>query len=111
MLEQGPVEKTILEQCLREGLKIPDKIAGAPELVWGLGLYYTAFGDLMSSRQTGFGIGPIPWDAIQGYCDHHRLDADQTEAMHFHIQSMDAAFLEYHRRKTPTNPPSSGGSS
>lgn len=100
-LEQGPVEKTILLQCMMEGLEIPEAMANAPELANGLELYYYAYGDLVSSRPVGLGMGPISWSTIQEYCDHHGLDSEQTEAMHYHVGMMDAEFLEFHKRKTP----------
>lgn len=82
-------------------MPLPEKMADAPELATGLELYYYAFGDLMGSRQIGMGYGPIPWKAVQEYCEHHGLDEHQTLAMHHHIQAMDSEFLDYTRRKQP----------
>ena len=101
MLEQGPVEATILRQCMMEGLEIPEKIANAPLLLPGLEVYWTAFMNLLSSRQIGLTASPIPWNIIQEYCDHQNLSEEQSEAMHYHIAMMDTAFLEHQQKKAP----------
>jgi len=88
-----------MEQCLREGLPFPDKIANAPELLPGLELYYLAFMELTDSRQIGMGLGAIPWKVVHDYCEAYGLSDEQTEEMHHHMKEMDAAYLEHHRRK------------
>ena len=88
-----------MEQCLREGIPFPDKIANAPDLLPGLELYYLAFMELTDSRQIGMGLGPIPWKVVHDYCDAHDLSQDQREEMHHHIKEMDAVYLEFNRRK------------
>lgn len=62
-------------------------------------LYYIGFMDLMASRQSGFGTGPIWWETIQKYCDHHKLTEEQCEAMHYHIKQMDKVFLKHNAKK------------
>jgi hypothetical protein len=89
-----------MQQCLREGLALPDRIANAPELLPGLELFYLGFVELTDSRQLGMGLGPIPWKVIHDYCEALELDEEQTEAMHHHLREMDAAYLEHHRKKT-----------
>jgi hypothetical protein len=91
-----------MERAFKDGVPLPDRIQNAPILTKGLELYYAGFMDLMASRQTGFGIGPIWWKTIQEYCDYHKLDEDQTEAMHFLVQQMDVAYLKHLEKKTKT---------
>lgn len=92
---------------MRENRPLPDRIQNAPSLWPGLELYYTAFMDLMSTRQIGFsGIGPIGWDKIQLYARECGMDADQTEALHNHIQAMDSHYMAYYNKK---NSPSGKG--
>lgn len=98
-MEQGPVEEKIMEQCLREGLPFPDKIANAPNLLQGLELYYHAFNDLSDSRQMGMEMGPIPWKVVHDYCVSYGIDGDQKEEMHYHIKQLDSAFLDFHKKK------------
>lgn len=90
----------IIEQAVKHGLPLPEKIQNAPSLLPGLELYYLGFLDLMASRHVGMGAGPIWWGTIQDYCDKKKLDEDQAEAMHHHINSMDSAYLKHSQKKT-----------
>jgi len=65
----------------------------------GLELYWQGFMDLMASRHTGMGIGPIWWSEIQKYCEAKGLDNLQTEAMHHHIRLMDTAYMKHYEKK------------
>lgn len=47
----------------------------------------------------GFGIGPIPWLAIEQYCMVKGLDEEQQEAMHHHIIAMDTVYIKYQAKK------------
>jgi len=98
-LEQGPVEKKILEQCIRERIPFPEKMLNAPNLIFGLELFFFAFMALSASRQMGMGLGPIPWDAIHSYCSAFNIDEEQEEEMHYHLGELDAVYLEYMRKK------------
>ena len=88
-----------MEQCLREGSPLPDKIANAPDLIQGLELFYIAFMSLSNSRQFGMGVGPIPWNVIHDYCVANNLTEEQEEEMHHHIREMDSVFIEFKNRK------------
>lgn len=99
-MEQGPVEQKIIDQCMREGIPLPDRIQNAPSLWAGLNLYYNGFHDLSASRMTGFGLGPIWWSTIQQYCDSLGLSEEQTETMHHHIREMDTAYLKHMAKKS-----------
>ena len=98
-LIQGPSEKKIIEQCIRAGWSLPEKIANAPSILPGLELYYIGFIDLMSSRQVGMAPGPIWWTTIQEYCEKRQLDEDQTDTMHIHISALDALYLKQATKK------------
>ncbi len=84
----------IVQQSIKAGWDLPDKIKNAPSLLPGLELYYNGFLDLQASRQMGFGAGPIWWKTIQEYCEHMELDVEQTEAMHQHVKAMDTVYLK-----------------
>lgn len=84
---------------MREGIPLPDRIQNAPSLWPGLTLYYNGFMDLVASRMTGFGLGPIWWSTIQTYCEAMGLSEDQTEAMHHHVKEMDTAYLKHMSKK------------
>lgn len=98
-MEQGPVEQQIIQQCLRSGMELPDKIKNAPSLLPGLELYFIAFQNLESSRETGFGIGPIWWKTIEDYCVSKGFSEEQKEACHYHLREMDTEYMKAMRRK------------
>lgn len=85
---------------MSHGLPLPEKIQNAPSLKPGLELYYLAFQDLMASRSTGMGMGPIWWSTIQTYCEAKGFDEDQTFAAHQHLKAMDTAYLKHVTKKT-----------
>lgn len=87
-------------QAVKSGLPIPSRIENAPSIAPGLELYYMGFLELTSSRSMGgFGIGPIPWLAIEQYCRMMELDAEQAEAMHHHVTEMDRAYIKHQQKK------------
>lgn len=81
-------------------MPLPDKIANAPELFLGLELYYKAFLDLTTCRGQGYGTeGPIGWLVIKEYADAHGLSIEQRDDLFYHIQHMDAAYLNFKASK------------
>ena len=80
-----------MRDCVRAGEDIPERIANAPELRLGLLLYIQAFFDLDSTRDYGKAIS---WLAIRDYSGYYELDAEQEEALVYHIRKMDTAYLE-----------------
>ncbi|QKW95604.1 hypothetical protein AXL3_14 [Stenotrophomonas phage vB_SmaS-AXL_3] len=110
-MEQGPTEKDIIERCIRERRPFPDAIQNAPDLNLGSELFYIAFMDLSSSRSAGHAIpGPIPWHAIQLYCDAHDIEGEQREDVFYHVQHLDKSYLDWSAKKhkkdlAAANPP------
>ena len=96
MLEQGPIEQRIIKQCLRSRRPFPEKIANAPSLMMGWELYWNAFWDLSTCRQSGFGAGPIPWLAIRDYAVTFGFDEDQEDDLYHFMRVLDNTFLEHH---------------
>jgi hypothetical protein len=84
---------------MKERIPLPSKIQNAPVLLPGLELYYIAFNDLMASRMTGFGMGPLWWSTIQQYCDHHGIVGMQAEDMQYHLRELDAVYLTHVNKK------------
>ena len=84
---------------MREGLPLPERIKNAPTLEIGLELFYTAFFELGTCRQLGMAEGPIPWTAIDIYCNSYTIVSEQREDMHMFIRSMDNAYLKYQESK------------
>lgn len=94
LLTLGNSAQSIAKQALRQGRKIPDGIANAPELQIGLQLYLQAFFDLDSERSHAFGVTRIPGSAVRQYAVDWELDEQQTDDLIFFIKRMDAAHLE-----------------
>jgi hypothetical protein len=101
-------EKSVLDQCIRSGAPIPERIAGAPELLRGLSRYWEAFLELGTCRTWGSGPGPIPWEAIQKYAQANGFEpGDEFDELLQHMRAMDEAYLDFHRKKQDRK---SGGS-
>lgn len=95
-MEQGPTEKFIIEQCIRQNMPLPDAIANAPVLEIGLDLFFTAFMDLNSCRNIGVGEGPIPWTAKQMYAKEElNLEGEQRDDFFYYINRLDTAYLDH----------------
>jgi hypothetical protein len=100
-MEQGPVERNIIRDCMRRGLPLPDRIQNAPVLAPGLGLYLRAFYDLDSCRPIGMGEGPIPWSAIEQWCQALDLDEEESDDVHTLVRRLDNAYLRHREAKRP----------
>jgi hypothetical protein len=58
--------------------------------------HWSAFADLSTDRQVGFGIGPIPGSAIRAYAQWYGIDdADEYERFKSLIRTMDREFLTW----------------
>jgi len=105
-MEQGPVEKLIIEQCYRNNMPLPEKIANAPELTPGLSFFLAAFFELSTCRyKGGMGDGPIPWVAINEYCKYHRIRGEQREDLEYHVQKLDIEYLKFQAKRAEKPPP------
>ena len=85
-------------------MPLPDFIRDQPELMFGLDIFVQAFGDLNTCRQTGMGVGPIPWTAIQEYCDLIDGSDDFKRDLHYHIRRLDHAFLAWCNDRNKESP-------
>lgn len=92
-------EKAIIDECIRLGEQLPDRIANAPEIPEYMNLYFEAFFDLTTDRSFGMGEGPIPHSAIVQYCDRLNLNYDEEKDFVYFIRSMDNAYLEYREKQ------------
>jgi len=80
-------------------MPLPKSIENAPELWPGLELYLTAWYDLDTTRSIGFGVGPIPWNAVESYCTAHNMDESQRARMHRMIREMDKVYLDHANKR------------
>ena len=72
-----------------------------PLLLPGDEFYLTAFYELSTCRSIGWALGPIPWRDIIFYAHYAELEADLLPVFVLALRAMDAAYLEYAKRKTP----------
>lgn len=84
---------------MRSGDPIPDRIQNAPTLAPGLYLYYLAFQELSTCRSAGFGVGPIPWMAIDRWAVAAELDMEQREDLFYFVHRMDQAYIDWSTKK------------
>jgi hypothetical protein len=94
LLDLGPIERNVAKQAYRQGQPLPDRIANAPELQFGLQLYLNAFFELDSERSHAMGLTRISWSSIKDYAIAYEFDEEQTEDLFFIIKRMDSANLE-----------------
>jgi hypothetical protein len=85
-----------LQTLEEEGHTIPE-LQNQPELFSDLIFYYSAFQELSTSRQSGFGIGHIPRSEIRGYLDDYDITAFEERLECFRwIQFIDREFVKLH---------------
>jgi hypothetical protein len=95
----------IVSQAIRFGEPIPDRIANAPDLEYGLVFYLKAWTDLNADRSFGMSVGPIPTIAILNYAKHYQLSEDETERTLKILRYVDNEYLN----KINSESKSSGG--
>lgn len=84
---------------MRNKLPIPLTIANPPEVLPGLEPYYQAFLELSTCRSVGFGVGPIPWTAIDAYARRSQLFDEDFDYFHGLIKRLDSAYIKYSDEK------------
>lgn len=65
----------------------------------GLEFYFFAFKDLNTCRSAGFGLGPIPWIAVNDYAIRHGLNNEEAEDLFFVIDSLDYEYMKWRATK------------
>lgn len=106
----GPVEKVLIQQALREGRPLPDRIENAPELKFGSYFYLQAFLDLNSERINGMGIGEIPHSKIRDYAKWAGASFEVEYCLLHHIRVMDADHIKRMTEKQKKETAKSGKS-
>lgn len=85
---------------IKRRIPLPSKIANAPILHDGLGLYYAAFLELSTDRDYGMGMGPIPYSSIADYLDRLGIEDDSWyEDFVDFIRALDSAFISYENQR------------
>lgn len=67
-----------------------------PELLVGLDVYFFAYQDLLSERQIGMGVGPIPWHCIHAWAVVNGItDLDEIDVLIHHVRALESADREF----------------
>ena len=74
---------------------IPDVMANAPELGLGLEFFYEAFLELSTCRAVGFGVGPIPWVAMDRYARRYGVAGEDFDRFRQLIRALDEVFMAH----------------
>lgn len=106
----GEEEEWVARDAEMQGHPIPDRIANKPTLLPGLEIYHKAFHRLSTCRSMGFGMGPVPWTAIEAYSTAMGFDDRHRHDLHYHMRAMDSTFLNHsNKRKDKEKPPENNG--
>ncbi len=86
----------MLQEMADDGFDVPAlniRIRVAPHLTF----HWSAFNTLSSDRQSGMGLGPIPWTAIDRYAQRYGIDdPDEFDRFCRLIGVLDREFLKWH---------------
>lgn len=74
------------------GIMAREKLAMRPDLTAYEMIFYGAFNDISTERQSGMAMGPIPSSAIAAYTNRHDLTRLQGDQLYLIVRAMDAAF-------------------
>lgn len=94
-LEQGELERNIIERSRKYKLPLPDSIKNAPILFDGLELYYNAFWRLSTCRSVGMSVGNITYFDCVKYCTINDIIGEQSENLIEIVLKMDKIFIEH----------------
>ena len=90
----GKDEAGLIENALRAGQELPEKIKNAPDLWMGNHFYYAAYMQLSSDR-AGMELGPIRFSAIERFADLHSLSYEERVDLHDILASVDNQYLAH----------------
>jgi hypothetical protein len=105
-LDWGEQAERIKAAACEAGGAVPPLpfLQNEPDLPEHLAFEWGAFQDLSRDRQSGMGIGPIPWSAFDRYARRHGIDdPDSFERFVALMAAMDAAFCRHHAEKEEAN--------
>lgn len=76
---------------------MPKWAVDAPQLHAGLEFPFGAFFDLTGDRQSGMGVGPIPYMVLRSYGEAQGLEDEDLEEFIYLLREMDREFLSYNQ--------------
>lgn len=98
-LDWGGAEEAITKAAGARAAQLPfiqAKVVADDHLLFE----WSAFLDLSTDRQSGFGVGPIGWTAIDRYAQRYGLAGDEFARFAALMRAMDLAYLDWQQKKT-----------
>jgi len=83
---------------LKHGMTMPEPWINPPVLQDQDQWYMDSFSELSTCRSFGFSTGPIPWTALNEYCELEEIE--ERDEFCLVMRSMDNAYLEYVKEKS-----------
>ena len=82
-----------------DGIEIPN-VKPPPDLFWDAVIIWKAFISLSPSRQSGMGLGYIPYSEITNYLDENEIEPlEERQWMRTHIQFVDSVYIDEQNKK------------
>lgn len=94
-LRHGRAYATSYGTMLINKMDVPDEWVNPPVIPRHLLWVRDAFYKLATCRETGFGVGRIPWTAIIKYAEYMGLDENETYRFENIILSLDVEVCKY----------------
>jgi len=83
-----------MERLRQRGRTLDPRYLARPKIEFGLQFYWDAFWTLHGDRQSGFGLGPIPFSAMDRFAARYGIsDTDEFDRFQELIRAMDTAYL------------------
>lgn len=93
----GPHQDQIAAAAEEMGQPIPETVSDRPEIRPDLEIYWEAYMDLNGTRASGFGLGPIPWTALDRFAARHGLDdPEEFQNLKEIVWLVDKEYLTWH---------------
>lgn len=91
----------LLQLTMRSNEPLPEKIANAPQLLFGSDFFYEIFIDLCSDRTSDNGaLLPIAFMTIVEYCSFYEFDRELAQDVVRYVRALDEAYCDWANKKT-----------
>ena len=84
---------------IKRGVAAPEWFLDQPELEICDDFWIDAFYSLSTCRNSGMGLGGIPWTAIREYAEYYLLDDSTSENLFIIIKSLDNTYLSWYNKQ------------
>lgn len=92
-------KRYVIEASEARGVDPPEFLRDVPLLLEHDQFYLDAFWQMSTCRQSGWSIGPIPWDAVVRFAEFVGLDTEMFPVFLSVTRALDSAFLEWMKKR------------